>query len=134
MSKFREQLEHAKDAYASVKYPGDLVADLRRRNRGIPWRVLAPIAAVAAVVAVVITLMPEPPSTNGPEIVSRGGEVDETVAELLVPEAVPLPADVVTSIPAKTFAIPATVSVPEMPSIPTWSVSTDVSLDDLEQG
>lgn len=137
MSKTREQLEAAKTAYTSVKYPGDLATDVRRREGFSAWRLLmplAPFAAIAAVIALVIMMVPRPPTVHiGPVVVNPVTPTVE-IAESLVPAAQTMPSDVATAMPAETFAVPASMSVPSMPSIPSWSVSTDVSLDESNQG
>jgi hypothetical protein len=138
MSKLRQQLDTAKDAYTSAKYPGDLVADLRRREGFSPWRLLlplAPFAAIAAVIALVVMLMPEPPTKQiGIDTVALNPPAQTDVVDALLPEAMAMPSDAVTSMPAETLTVPSMTSVPSMPTIPTWSVSTDVSLDESNQG
>jgi hypothetical protein len=54
MSDLREQLQAAQRDYAAVRYPGDLVADLRRTGARRPIvraATIAPIAAAAVVAA-----------------------------------------------------------------------------------
>ncbi|MFT3788391.1 MAG: hypothetical protein QM770_19835 [Tepidisphaeraceae bacterium] len=56
MSDFRNNLNAAREQYRSAKYPGDLVADLRDRQRMAigPWLIGLGAMAAAACVAVVV--------------------------------------------------------------------------------
>jgi hypothetical protein len=133
MSDLRNQLRDAKDAYQSIRYPGDLVSDLKQshpRPHLMRW-ILPAGAAAAAVVALVIWLRLTAPVQNpGP----TPGQIAVVEFEAIAPEHVAMPADFAPAVPSATFSAPSTLSVPSMPSIPTWSVSTDVSLDESTAG
>jgi hypothetical protein len=133
MSDLRDQLRNAKEAYQSLRYPGDLVSDLKRsHSKHNPLRWVLPLGtAVAALVALAVWLRPTAPIVNPEPTDSQLAHVE---FDAIAPEHVAMPADVVPMVPSATFAAPSSVSVPSMPSIPTWSVSTDVSLDGSTSG
>ncbi len=124
MSELRKQLRGFAREYAELRYPGDLAADILRRQSRSRWmRWAAPLTmAVAAAVAVAVLL-------HRPDVVVRpvSGPEPEAVAdvtmELLAPETPGLPGEA-TFVPSEAVLLPAGQSLlaPVVPSL--WETSS----------
>lgn len=76
MSELRDQLDRARGAYESARYPGDLgelaLAEPPRPNRA--WRQAAWGVAIAASLLLAVSLLPEPPSPDPNEPIAATSE------------------------------------------------------------
>lgn len=56
MSHLRQQLQQARQAYQSLRYPGDLVADVRRTRTARPVRWIIGLSALAALILISVMI------------------------------------------------------------------------------
>jgi hypothetical protein len=56
VSELRKHLQATKAEYAAVRYPGDLVADVRKAQRNMPLRWAIGLTSLAAMIAVSVVL------------------------------------------------------------------------------
>lgn len=122
MSELRNQLQSARREYQAMVYPGDLAADvLRRQSRTRIRRVLWSVPFAAAAAVALIIALHQPGKIVTPETPSQL-TVAVAPTELLAPASPGLPGES-SLMPAESSLLPPTQSLlaPAVPSL--WDTS-----------
>lgn len=131
MSDLRNQLEAARSEYESLRYPGNLAADVlsRPRGRGMWWAAAAVTAISGLAAALFIATR-----TPGGQAPSSGG----SVAMVATTQAVPAEQVAEASAPASlTFAFEGVslapsgemLSLPSLPMVPSEAALNSIPVD-----